>query len=84
MMTEVMVSLPDNASLALKVPVELLGRELLFAAAVKLYEIGKLSSGAAAELAGLPKPLFLARLADYGACAFDLTKADLLRELALA
>ena len=52
-------------------------------AAVKLYELGRLSSGAAAELAGLPKPLFLAKLADYGVCTFDLKKEELQRELTL-
>ena len=83
-MTEVIVQLPENASLALKVPAEALGRELLLAAAVKLYELGRLSSGAAAELAGIPKPLFLTKLADYGVATFDLKKDDLLRELALA
>jgi predicted HTH domain antitoxin len=82
-MTKVMMDLPEKASLALKVPEEALGEELLLAAAVKLYELGRLSSGAAAELAGVPKPLFLAKLADYGVCTFDLKKAELQRELTL-
>jgi hypothetical protein len=76
-MTEVMMNLPETASLALKVPTEALGKELLFAAAVKLYELGRLSSGAAAE------PLFLAKLADYGVCTFDLKKEELQREMTL-
>ena len=75
--------LPESASLALKMPNEALGKELLFAAAVKLYELGRLSSGAAAELAGVPKPLFLAKLADYGVFTFDLKKEELQRETAL-
>jgi len=78
-----MMNLPEKASLALKVPADALGKELLLAAAVKLYELGKLSSGAAAEIAGLPKPLFLAKLADYGVCTFDLKKEELKRELTL-
>jgi predicted HTH domain antitoxin len=82
-MTEVMMNLPEKASLALKVPTEALGKELLLAAAVKLYELGRLSSGAAAELAGVPKPLFLAKLADYEVCTFDLKKEELQRELTL-
>lgn len=82
-MTEVMVSLPETTSLALKVPADELGKELLLAAAVKLYELGRLSSGAAADLAGLPKPLFLAKLADYGVCTFDLKKEELQREMTL-
>jgi len=77
------MTLPETASLALKVPNEALGRELLFAAAVKLYELGRLSSGAAAELAGVPKPVFLAKLADYGVSTFDLNKEELERETKL-
>ncbi len=50
-----------------------MGQELRLAAAMKLYELGKLSSGAAANLAGIPKPLFLTKLADYGIDSFDLT-----------
>jgi predicted HTH domain antitoxin len=82
-MTEVTMRLPETTSLALKVPIEALGQELLLAAAVKLYEVGRLSSGAAAELAGLPKPLFLTRLADYGVYTFDLKKNELQREMTL-
>ena len=44
------------------------------AAAVKLYEMGRLSTGVAAQLAGVPKPVFLMKLADYGVNTFDLTK----------
>ncbi|HEX3800466.1 MAG TPA: UPF0175 family protein [Verrucomicrobiae bacterium] len=83
-MTEVMMQLPETVSLALKVPNEALGKELLFAAAVKLFELGRLSSGAAAELAGVPKPLFLSKLSEYGVSTFDLKKEELRREMALA
>ena len=83
-MTEVTMQLPERASLALKVPREALGSALLFAAAVKLYELGKLSSAAAAELAGVPKPFFLTKLVDYGVVRFDLKKEELQRELDLA
>lgn len=43
------------------------------AAAMKLYEIHKLSSGAAAQLAGIPRPCFLAKLGDYGIASFRMT-----------
>jgi predicted HTH domain antitoxin len=77
------MNLPENTLLALKVPTGALGKELLLMAAVKLYELGGLSSGAATELAGVPKPLFLAKLADYGVGTFDLKKEELQRELTL-
>jgi predicted HTH domain antitoxin len=45
-----------------------------FAASVKLHEMGQLSFGAAAQLAGVSKPQFLSRLAEYGVDTFDLTE----------
>jgi len=50
---------PDTTPEALRVPAVQLGAELLLAAAMKPCEAGRLSSAAAAELAGLPKPVFL-------------------------
>ena len=52
--------------------------------AVKLCEMGRLSTGAAAELADVPKPLFLTKLADYGVDTFNLSKEELQSDLASA
>ena len=82
-MPQLTISVPETAAHALDVSPEHLGEQVLLAAAVKLYEIGKLSSGAAAEFAGVPKPVFLMKLADYGVHTFDLTEEELKRELAL-
>jgi predicted HTH domain antitoxin len=53
-------------------------------AAVKMYELGRLSSGAAARLAGLPRVAFLARLASFGVVVMAQTEAELAEDLARA
>ncbi|MBI2478607.1 MAG: UPF0175 family protein [Planctomycetia bacterium] len=50
-------------------------------AAVKLFEMKKLSSGAAARLAGIPRVVFLQRLGDYGVATFRQTEEELLEEM---
>jgi predicted HTH domain antitoxin len=80
-MMTIQMAVPDELLLALKPKEEELAFELSMAAAVKLYELGRLSSGAAAELAGLPKPVFMSRLVDYGVPIFDMTEEELRADL---
>ena len=74
----------DEVLLALGCSPEQFNEEAQLLVAVKLYELGRLSSGAVAKLAGIPKPLFLTKLADYGVDAFQLTEEDLQQDLASA
>jgi predicted HTH domain antitoxin len=83
-MSQIVLDVPNESLLALRTTPEAVGVRLLLAAAVKLYEIGELSSGAAASLAGLPRVAFLSRLADFGVDTFRLTEEELLRETRLA
>ena len=76
-MSQVTFSIPDEILVALKATPEVVASRIRFAASVKLYELGQLSSGSAAQLAGVPKPYFLSHLADYGVNAFDLSEEEI-------
>jgi predicted HTH domain antitoxin len=63
-MSQITVDIPDDTLEALKESPETAGNTLRMAAAAKLYEMGRLSTGAAAQLAGVSRTVFLTRLAD--------------------
>lgn len=76
----VRLNIPDEVLVALKLSPDAAEREIVLAAAVKLFEVGRLSAGAAAQLAGLPKPVFMTKLADYGVPVFRLTESEIARD----
>ncbi len=79
-MSEITMSVADEALSALQMTPEQFGAVLRLAGAIKLFEMGRLSSGAAARVAGIPRTVFLTRLADFGVDTFRLTEDDLRQE----
>jgi predicted HTH domain antitoxin len=73
-MTTVEIQVPEAVLISLKEMPESIVQELRMLAAVKLFELGKLSSGRAAELAGLSRVAFLMALGRY--CVSPLQLAD--------
>jgi len=82
-MCQITIEVPEETLLALRSPPNDAASELRMAAAVKLFELGRMSSGAAAMLAGMPRTVFLSKLADYGVDTFKLTEEDLRAEARL-
>jgi predicted HTH domain antitoxin len=83
-MSQILLDIPDDSLLSLKLSDQAAAVEIRLAAAMKLYELGKLSSGAAARLAGIPRVVFLGKLADYDVDTFRQSASDLERETRLA
>jgi len=76
-MSQLSMDIPDDTLLSLKLSGDAAAAEIRLAASIKLYELGRLSSGAAARLAGVPRVLFLSKLADYGVDTFRLSTEEL-------
>ncbi len=79
----VTVLIPGEIRQMLNRTPEELGRDVRLYAALMCFQLGKLSAGAAAEMAGLPRILFLDLCAEYRIPVSPITPAELRRELDL-
>lgn len=76
-MTRVTVELPEEPILSLKETPERFAQEMKVLAAVKLFELGRLSSGRAAQLAGMSRVTFLTVLGRYQVSPFAMSEEEL-------
>lgn len=74
---QIIVNIPEKVLIAEKTDEASFAHELLVLAAVKLYELGRLSSGRAAELAGMSRIEFLLSLRRYKVFPFAAELRDL-------
>jgi predicted HTH domain antitoxin len=80
-MTTLVVELPESVFSALRrSPQEFVG-EMRIAAAVKWYEVGQLSQGKAAEVAGLTRAEFIEALSRFQVSPFQYTAEELAEDL---
>ena len=74
------IDVPEKVLLAEKTDERAFAKELRMLAAVKLYELGRLSSGRAAELAGMARVEFILSLGRYRVFPLDAELDDLERQ----
>jgi len=80
-MSAVQLEIPEETLISLKTDVETFGRDLKVLAAVKLFELGKLSSGRAAQLASLTRVEFLLALRHFQVSPFQITEDELRQDI---
>jgi len=80
-MTKVEVQLLESVFSALRKAPNDFVQEMRIAAAVKWYELGEVSQGKAAEIAGLTRADFINALNRYQVSVFQYTESELSEEL---
>lgn len=80
-MTTITVEVPEHVQQALNRTQGEIGRDVKLYAALMLYQLGKLSSGMAAQMAGVSRVDFLYLCGEYGISVFQCAPEELEAEL---
>ncbi len=80
-MTQLTLQMPESAFASLHQAPNEFAQEMRVAAAVKWYELGRVSQGRAAEIAGLTRAAFIDALSRYRVSPFQYTADELLEEM---
>ena len=80
-MKEFVLTYPDDLPQAVHLTPEELASQVCLMAALKMFELGKLSSGKAAELAGISRAEFLEACGRYQVSPFNYSAEELEAEL---
>jgi predicted HTH domain antitoxin len=74
---QIVINVPESVLQAENTDADTFARELCVLAAIKLYELGRLSSGRAAELAGMSRVEFMMNLGRYKVFPLEAELQDL-------
>jgi len=80
-MKTVTIPYPEGLPQTLKLSDSEFSAEVRFLAAAKLYELGKMSSGKAAKLAGMDRVSFLRKLGKYKMPAINIQAEEIEKEV---
>ena len=78
---ELKMKYPSGFEFAIHMTKEELGHHIRLMAALKMFELGKISSGKAAELAGMTRVEFLETCGRYNVSAFNYPPEEIEQEL---
>lgn len=76
-MKKILIEYPDSIPAILNLSPESFEQEAKVALAIKLYEMGRLTSGQAASLAGISRVAFLLNCKRYGSASVEWDREEL-------
>ncbi len=80
-MTQLTLEIPESAFSTLHQAPDEFGQEMRLAASVKWYELGRISQGRAAEIAGVTRAGFIDAISRYRVSPFQYTRDELIEEM---